>query len=216
MEKELSYPILARPGAMLGIFAACLALLHIFLVKLRPLQPRTWKKVDYVWLGVAAVGIIGAAGEARRLIAATYAEIAKVGASADYDLVRRKLEHIASPVVCRGMTAALQAEYDQSCAFGRASLARLPADPPNDSALAFLRERPPVTDGMLKAIFGELDLMLSRYSAARDRHTRLVGDSEYSFTDEALLSLAPFLFCFALALRITKVTGELRAKPEGG
>lgn len=153
MENEFSYPIIARPGTMLALFAGFLALLHVLLVVLWPLRLRTWKKVDYVWLGVAALGIIGAAAETRRLIAATYASIAESRAAGDYALVRSKLEHIASPVVCRGMGADIQAEFDRMCQFGRASLARLPADPPDDSALAYLTERPNVTNGMLKDIY---------------------------------------------------------------
>jgi len=62
MRNEFDYPFLAKPLWMIVVFALFLVAFHILLVKVWPLQKQAWKKVDYIWLGVAALAIIGTAG----------------------------------------------------------------------------------------------------------------------------------------------------------
>ena len=53
--------------SVLAVFLLSTVALHLYLVKFRPLSEAGCKKIDYWWLGIAALGLVGAVGNARRL-----------------------------------------------------------------------------------------------------------------------------------------------------
>src|SRR6266446_2498812 len=207
MQNEFTYPVLARPLAMLGVFSACLITFHVLFVWLWPFTKRTWNIVDYIWLGVAAVGIVGAAGTIRRQIATNYAIIAESRAQTSYDLARHQVETLTSPAVCARFTRSefsppnldvIQQEYDRICQFGRDALKKIPVQMPKDAAFPNFGKRSEISNAMLKQIFGELDQALDRYAVARREVDRLQSDKEFSPVEDTLMFLAPMLFAVAL------------------
>jgi hypothetical protein len=221
MDKDFTYPILISPVAMFVIFAICLLAFHLVLVKLWPLGKRGWKKVDYIWLAVAGLGILGTAGAMRRQIATSFAKTAEIRARSSYDFARYQMTSLAGPAVCLTFTKSdfsprnldeIQVEYNRVCEFGRGVLNKVPSEMPKESGFPDFGKWPEVKDGILKEIFSEIEQAIDRYRVARNNLEALRKDAEYSSLDDNLLFLSPFLFAVALALRITKVTGELRAE----
>src|SRR5262249_48599556 len=99
---EFQYPFVSRPWAMLVGVVGAIILAPAFLILLRrtKLARRGWKRVDYVWLGIASLAIFGTAGTMRREIAGEFAEIAEERASASYALARHQVALLSSSIVC--------------------------------------------------------------------------------------------------------------------
>ena len=233
MEHEFQYPFVARPWAMLVVFVVAIIVAHVFLIWIARtrLARRGWKRVDYVWLGIASLAIFGTAGTMRREIAGEFAEIAEERASASYALARHQVALLSSSIVCGAFSTPdaaisgarisarqaqrqeierLQEEYDQVCAFGREAIRKMPAQMPKESQLPGLGSQPRVEDSLLKELLSNVERWREDYSIRRAELDRIRRDTQHSPLEESVEILAPLLLPLALALRITKVTGELK------
>jgi len=204
---------------MLLIFLVSWVVFDVIFVRLWPLTKRGWKKVDYVVVGVAAVGILGAAGTIRREIAKNFQSTAETRARTSYEFARYQMGNLSAPFICRTFEktelsppnlSELQAEFDRVCAFGRAALNKIPTEMPKETGFPDVGAWPDVKSGMLTQVFTEDKQAIDRYRATRETFDKLRGDAEYSALDSNLFFLTPLLIAVALALRMTKVTGELR------
>ena len=54
-------PAATRVPFLLSALAVALVLFHIILIRLWPLGKTAWKRVDYVWLSMAFIGVVGGA-----------------------------------------------------------------------------------------------------------------------------------------------------------
>ena len=218
---EFSYPFLASPLIMGAILLAALILFHVFLVWIGPLalSQRAWKKVDYIWLGVAAIGVIGTAGSIRREIAKNFTSEAEAHAQTTYRFARYQIQQLSEGAVCRLFVRSqfsppnleqVQAEYDRVCAFGKDAIAKIPTQMPGEIAFPDFGPWPDVKNEMLKQMFSEDQRRIDEYKDERQKLEEIRRDAQYSSLDSSVLFLSPLLIAIALALRITKVTGELR------
>lgn len=219
MDKDFSYPLLISPILMFAIFVALLIAFHLLLIKLRPLGKNGWKKVDYIWLGVAALGILGTAGALRRELASRFVDTAEIRARFSYDFARYQMTNLSGPAVCQTFIKSefsppnfeeRQEESNRVCEFGRGALNRIPEQMPKESSFPDFGKWPEVKDDLLREMFSQIDQAIDRYRVSRNTLDRLRYDARNSSLDDSLLFLSPYLFAIALALRITKVTGELR------
>ena len=62
---KFTFPAFTNVWVVSSIFVAKLIFLHAVLVFWLKLGKCAWKIVDYIWLSLAALGIFGAAGQAR-------------------------------------------------------------------------------------------------------------------------------------------------------
>ena len=66
---RFTFPTFTNVWVVLSVCAAEAVLFHLLLVLWLKIGKRAWKIVDYIWLSLAALGIFGAAGQARQLVA---------------------------------------------------------------------------------------------------------------------------------------------------
>lgn len=203
-------------------FVGCLVLFHFLLVRWLKLGKVAWKRTEYIWLGFAALGLLGAAAEARRFVAQNQLDTATIAANAAYEQLRRHVEFGMGPYFCRRFTRSeysprnldeIQKEFDLACRWytylnGQLLPTAMPNFPPFDF------DKPnylaTVSDSSLTRYFSEFDSLGKHYRDAANKVSILKKQAERSHAEGGLIVIAPFLLAVALALRITKTTGEIR------
>lgn len=219
MSDEFSLPFVTKPHWMLLLFAAFLLLFHALLIRLFPISKRGWKKVDYIWLGVTAIGILGTAGTLRRTAAPGFVRLATSRAEGAYEFARSTVQALSGSHICIVFDPAAsprlwmekeKAEYEATCAFGKATLARIPETMPADGSFPDIGDPPRVSAPMLREFIGAMQRTTKAYAPHRATLLAMRAEVDFSPLDEAVLFFSPLFVAVGLALRITKVTGELR------
>ena len=205
---------------LLGGFVAALVIFHLLLVWPRNLSKRRWKYVDYVWLLVASLTIVSFSSDIRRQVTENKLELATQRVKSMHAIFSKLYANQPPSYVCmkfvRGEFSPdnfddLQEEFDRFCdwfrLFGpRFSTATLPdyRSFPTD-----LLETPNTTNEFLVEVIGELKQQLSYYNDAVDTRMRVSRETAETEFEESIRLLWPWLFFLAVALRMTKVTGEV-------
>lgn len=219
MQYEPFYPISANLPWVLGVFFASLLLFHVLLIWVLEVGAVTWKQIDYVWLAIAALGLLGAVSEVRRMVAQNQLGRQQSILTWAYEDLRREAEFMIGPAVCRQFVRskysrpdfdAIQQEYDAACQFARQMLTRLPSDPPPDLQGLRLADRPKVTDPVLQQVFEGLSREVESYLRARRAMDQTIAATKRTPLEDTLALFGPLLLAVALALRMTKVSGEIR------
>lgn len=219
---NLPFPITTNPWALVGLFFVALLVLHVVLVFWLKVGKRGWKLADYYWLGFTAIGLIGASGQARHLVAKNMEPTAKAHASWEYDRLLYEINfYSADPgVICRTFTPspllseaqhyAVQTQFDAACKWMK-DVSRLV--PPKDAGgpldINTWPGRPTVhneTDQFMQTVFRYVADYNESVHSRDDIHQK----SETSELEDIVTVVSPMFLALALALRITKVTGELR------
>jgi hypothetical protein len=132
------FPAFTNSWTVLLIFAVMVLRLHLILVVWLKLGKLAWKIVDYIWLGFAALGLIGASGQARQLIANNMSAIAEARIQTSYELFRNLVDRYSQEgAVCRTFVRGeyspppeeferRQRDYDKVCGWFREIAAKLP------------------------------------------------------------------------------------------
>jgi hypothetical protein len=213
------FPLAAHPGQLLSVFVALLVIFDLILVRWLKIDAIAWKRVDYIWLCAAAVGLIGTSMDARRVLAEAAIDNRRIDRELAYAEVLYNVKFMTGPAVCRTFTRReyspsnfdqIQAEYDAVCKFARESA--LPTKPPETLTEFHMASRPSTSNEVLLDIFKDLDRALARYRTADSEYHGTVDMAKRRGADLALITISPILVTLALALRITKVTGELAEK----
>jgi hypothetical protein len=230
MVRRLDYfrlPVVASYGWMLAAFLGATAVFHAVLVFARPLGRVGWKVVDYVWLLFGLLGAFSGVQAVRQEIAAGLLPEAEEAERADAAAILERITLGASPAVCRTLepfekapadeeTARRQREFDQVCEWFRSAKRRvergLPAERPLTPESLGGGPVPPAPEF---SIVASLEEAVARYNRAQATVERLSREADQSDFEATMTALAPFLIAIALALRITKVTGELRLERRG-
>jgi hypothetical protein len=207
---------------LLGVFVFFLVVLDLILVRWLKLGKAAWKRVDYIWLAVAALGLLSTSSEARRLLATNLLENQKVFTAASYSHFRYLAEFGTGPVICRQFTQTqyspenldeMQREYDLACEYYKSLVAALPTTVPEKFDRVEMPsnlKRLSFTDKILVEDFRRLDRAFGDYAQAQKELEELVASQSRSNLEMSAAILGPLLLAFALALRITKVTGEIK------
>lgn len=197
-------------------------LLHLLLVKLSPLSSIQWKKVDYIWLSFALLGILAAAANNRSAIAGNLVQLAEARNRGSLEWVYRSADFGTSAAICRSFVRGpasppqeefdrIQREFNSQCSWFKSVVASLgPLDKrlqkPID--LQGLVGPPPAAadDWAIKSLVSAVAVY---NSSLRDldilQKEKAPGDGEL-----ILQFLGPIVLALALALRLTKVTGEIQ------
>jgi hypothetical protein len=203
-----------------------LLLFDLVLVRWLNLGKKGWKRVDYIWLGFTALGFFGAVSQARIYAAGAqvsqYQGRAAASLTALHDLVNMLA---AKPgAVCRTFIrseysppadefAQVQREYNEACQWIGKVATNLPTQiqaPAKPISREFLGSSPSVTTGDLRDIIEGVYRQLGYYNRDAALVAKLHKQAERTETENTMILVSPFLLAVALALRITKVTGELR------
>jgi hypothetical protein len=220
MPNEPYFPLTARPLGLFLAFLVCLVIFHLVFAVFFRLSKLGWKVVDYIWLSVTALSLIGAAFGVRHMLASSQVDGRKSYLKDSYKRLGDEAGFLTGVAVCRKFTRSefsppspeferVQGEYDDMCRFGRALLSALPKEAPMDTNEIKWPPRPRTTDKSLIEMLSDLDRVQADYTQAAISLEKTKELSERSDGEYALVVISPFLLMLALALRVTKVTGEI-------
>lgn len=224
---ELRLPFWISLGWLITVFVVSVVAFHLIFIWPRNLTKRGWKIVDYFWLGAALLGVVGSVGVGRQAIAENLLTIAQARVEFFASELESALRFGTSGAICRRFVRTefsppeaefdrLQREFDAQCAWFRQAIERLKASPlAKREPLSFedLGGRPPV--GADQWTSSHARETVARYNGSVADFERLTRDSRRTDLESAVIIAGPFLLVVALALRIAKVTGELRHEIPG-
>ena len=207
-------------AAIFLIFIVALTAFHTVLVYVRPLSALAWKKVDYFWFSLAVIGILGAA-QANR---ASQSELSlRTQAAAHY-------AHVFEAARWDNFNTCLRVEKPSSssgpkfekwlaCTARKRWVDRVTAriieqgtqhNQPIDLELimgATSIPAKPIDQDLLTPAIMEYNKVISAIAKVKDA-------AKSNWIDEFLKQYGSLFLAVALALRITKVTGEIRLSRE--
>lgn len=207
----------ARPGHLLLVFLGVLIFLHFLLVRWLKFDDIAWKKVDYIWLGAAALGLLAASAQAERALAARYLENQTLRTATAYAYLRATLA--GPPSVCISRVRSQNSptnfdeivkEQEETCRFAKAVSERMAARPETFLPLSETGYEPVGVNATHERSFArDIAQQAAGYAKEQVRYAELKSASEQTHLELLFTILGPLLIAFALALRITKVTGEI-------
>ncbi len=219
---ELGIPVFAQVRWVLVTFLLLLAILHIWLVWLTPLTKIAWKRVDYVWLGSAFLGVILGVGTIRQEIASGQLVLGVGRLETAAQIVELGLQGGTGPGLCRTFVGTdnspppdeseqSQRQLDEWCEWFRSAVGRLGETSldrrePLDLVAEFGN---PPAEGPRWPLEG-LENAVNRYNSVVEEVQQLVDSAARNRLEQVLAFLGPYLLALAIALRITKVSAEIR------
>jgi hypothetical protein len=202
------------------ILIVLLVIFHIlFVFKLR-LDEIQWKYADYIWLIIAALGVIGQAAQVRQHWYATIYEISSYNAKATLRALKQQVNAAIGPGICELPDTPLRqvrAEYKLACAeFTKISKEVLSANEDRDIGFLSLLDTSELRSnfheaGLLETL-DKVNKAYSNFSKAIREQSVAKEKSKSTAGEFTLIIISPFLLIFALAIRITKVSGEILIK----
>ncbi|END2490690.1 TPA: hypothetical protein ACGUPI_004698 [Vibrio vulnificus] len=179
------------------------------------LSKRKWKRIDYLWPLLAGIGMLGAVSEIKAKIALDWQETEQVRAVSVLESIHQfSLDKLRSDI-CMGQVAIDGGvTYNQACLWyleiarklKNVDFAKLP-----ESSI-FYAEAPD-----LEYIQGDkvwINGMIQQYEARKVQYHKTAQAQLKQPFEELLWFVSPYLLCFAIALRLTKVTAELRLEKQ--
>jgi len=215
-------PFYSTSTWVLGVFIASLVLYHVTLVWRWPLGKLAWKRIDYIWLLLALLGIIGATGAARQAVARNWAIVAERGVENATRDIGERIEFGTSGAVCRKFERStlsspsprfesIQSQFDALCAWFREAKRHIPSGPVNERRPLTLSDFGPAPPQILDPWpVASLDTALIEYNKELAAYSIMSAAAERSGIEWLLALFGPSLLATGLALRITKVTAEIR------
>jgi hypothetical protein len=194
---------------------------HIVFIALLDFDKVAWKKTDYVWIGIGALGLISMTANSRIILAKDRLEFATERTTFALQQLRISLE-IPSRHFCTKFVRSefsppdlenMQKEFDAACAWLKTAPNFLPASSnPPFKPLKFSDTNFPnwITD---KGILDEISMIrwwFDEYERRRKNVEKLLAQAKPEEGKYIYELLGPILICIATALRLAKVTGEIR------
>lgn len=221
---EPFFPIGASLYWVFGAFGVFLIIFHLILVP--RLKVQAWKVVEYIWLGFAALGLFGAVEQVREIAARDQISMFQQRATVALSTLRSLVTIYQSNPgpVCRTFTRSeysppqeefekIQREYNEACAWFKQVVSTIPAEvpmPPRLIEWASVLQGANFSLGDLKDIIRGIHQQVDYYNGRVGDLLTVYNATQRTTLEETLVFLGPFLLAIALALRITKVTGEMR------
>lgn len=217
---SLIVEIAATRAYLFAVFGTMIILLHLLLITWLKLDDIAWKKVDYIWLAAAALGLLGASTQADRFVSeGILASHERPRIASLYKSLRATLADPSSVCLPRTRSAYSPPNFDEIVAEQQA-LCKRSAEIAARMPESFANHYPPLEETGYEplGIMGKYEpdfvravaRIAEEYRQQQRRYTDLVDATKTSTLESFVIILGPLLISFALALRITKVTGEIR------
>jgi len=199
---------------------------HAWLVYWKPIGEIGWKYVDYVWLGFAVVGLVGQVAQVRQQWYTSAYEISHFRVDGALTSLKQTAKFSIGPAICRKFVRTdysprnfeeIQSEHDLACSeFARLTKEILSAKDGRDvgflDMLDTSKTRAKLNDPILIESLNNLDSAHRAFVDALNERSEAKHKTKPTNIEFVLIVFSPFLFMFALALRIAKVAGEIRLK----
>ena len=201
-------------------FIFFLLLLHLVLIKVGKFSDIFWKKVDYVWLAAAVLGLYASSTQLNHALAKSYIENGEaLRTVSSYNGLHRFLNGELWVCTPSQLTAYSPPNFDAIvrerialCKQARDVARRLPKALPDDypslESMGYVRIG---EHAKYDQEFGRvIETWAGMYRDQRSRYMTLVAASKPTSTELTVNLFGPVVLAFALALRITKVSGEIK------
>jgi hypothetical protein len=200
------------------LFVGLLILFHAYVFISKP-DARFLKKVDYYWLAFTALSLVSAASSQRQVLAQGELDLSRrIVVSSVRDL--KYAGNFSQQYTCNTpwiaptipVPEAIQRYNTREAACAWFTEVNKKLDRPDldlGSAIESLDQPLPATVPS-SWNFSPLNDVLRGAKKTLTENRQLEADAQTSDAEKILMVLLPYLLAFALALRITKVTGELR------
>ncbi|HGF5009551.1 TPA: hypothetical protein ACX3CR_004779 [Vibrio parahaemolyticus] len=176
---------------------------------------RKWKRIDYLWPLLAGIGMLGAVSEIKAKIALDWQNTEQVRAVSILDSIHQySLDKLRSDI-CAGKAATDNGEtYHQVCSwyletamkFKGLDFEQLPES-------SVLRVAAPDVD-YVQSDNAWFDGMFQQYETRKEEYQKTVQAQLKQPYETFFWLISPYLVCFAIALRLTKVTAELKLEKQ--
>jgi hypothetical protein len=210
----------ATPSYLLFLFVILTVCMHAAFIWFGHLSDISWKRVDYVWVSTAVLGVLSSAYTADRYLSLRYGVVEAIRAESAYNSVRDSLERARNPGTWRmamySRTQLLPPDLESARSNLDGLLGVWISFLPESMGPPFLSLHDLASDleAMDRQYFGpdigDLLKAVKRYEYYRARANGLAISSDRSpAADLKILVLGVPLLTFSLALRLAKVSGEL-------
>ena len=218
-ENEALLPWFTDFYLVIGVFIGALILCHMLLIFIYPQSAIYWKRVDYVWLLMACIGLVSSVGAGKEVILknAIGTEIKRLNNARDHFLYVTKDE--AASLVCFKVNRneatqtelefkKYQEEFDAQCSWFKVV----------ESYLNVLLQEQPSEEfhystsyphGGEQAAYKQYLVAEKIYNDEVHSVRQLNGMSAMTPLEERAKLFGPIVLALALALRITKVTADV-------
>lgn len=207
--------------AIVVLFLVLLIIFHLLLIRFFPPSQIWWKKIDYIWLAMAFLGITTSVDAGRQIIGGNFlwAETARLDGARDY--VGSSLESGQSIALCRQFIpsplftakelAKTQSEFDAQCQWYRHMAVAIKMLLIEEASIN-LGKFPAYPPGGDQQIHELLKKSISVFNQQAEVVSSLRTEMAASDFEKFLRLIGPAVLAAALALRMTKVTAEVVAE----
>ncbi len=203
---------------VIAVFAASLVLCHILFIRVFPLGSIAWKRVDYIWLAMAFIGLVSAVGSGKELLTKNMLNIETGRLQIARDHLEGQAQHGPSSLVCRELVhnntyqskadfQRLQNEFNAQCSWFRTVLAFIQAT--GQQEFHYEKSYPRGGEQEAYKIFAQ---DLKGYNDEVREVKKLRRMAQITDLDIFARLLGPVVLVLALALRMTKVTAEINVE----
>ncbi len=206
----------ALPSNPIALIIGCMITTLIFWIvwcKRNPIDEEQVKRLDYIWLSAAALGLIAQAGDVRLQQLETVSP--HVEQSVQSGVETLEIQFQTGALVNRAeLNSYDKAVLEEMAYLSKTTITK--SDPPtelNDRAQAFMVDLPSNIKGVQSAELAShlktIESTHERYLNSNSYLTKLKQDREPTVIEKVLTTLSPLLLMFALAVRFLKVFREV-------
>jgi len=218
---DAPFPVLFTARGVLLTFAVSWLIAYAVFTRIVPLNKTGWKRTDYLTLGLVVLGLIGAAGDARKMAAGNTMQLLDARRDSQYRGFRYFLKLFAEDggsVCWKGVRSefsppdfeSIEAARAIGCTWFKAAAAEFPEQVPEGSIDESTLRTPERAASELRWQFNVVAEEARRFNqltAEKAAAERLSGVDEEELT---LTFLSPFLLAVAVGVRVAKVEAEIR------
>lgn len=221
MNEFTTNSILMNSTNFLVLLVVFILIFHYLFVWRKNLSKKAWKKVDFFWLGAAALGLISLAVDVRVNVATKWLPIEKNYAEGMLSPVYYMTNNPEQSHFCRIFTKTslspdnideIDLQYQLACKWLK-EVSLLIKQASKDELPRISFDKFPNVNFDDSALNEDVDY-LKNWLEDYQRQLKIIDKTESAMAQSELekffFYIGPFLICVALALRITKVSGEIK------